>query len=140
MRPLLLLLVLPLASCGSSGSGGSDGDADTDADTDGDSDGDADSDADADSDTDADTDADSDADTDADSDCDPLAADSSAVDQPCGDSGGDCPDGYTCQPFNGIVLQMKCEILCTEDCECPDGGTCEEFADKAGAWTQCTYL
>ena len=50
----------------------------------------------------------------------------------------DCPTGYTCQPFAGIVFQLSCQILCTQDCECPAGYTCDEIADKSGStWHQC---
>ena len=42
----------------------------------------------------------------------------------------DCPAGYTCQPFAGIVFQLSCQILCTQDCECPAGYTCYVHADS----------
>lgn len=48
-------------------------------------------------------------------------------------------DGYTCQPFNGIVVSYSCQIICTEDCECPDDGTCVENGDKYSDWMECSY-
>jgi hypothetical protein len=67
----------------------------------------------------------------------PITDDDSAIGVDC-ESDGDCPDGYTCQPFSGIVLQMQCQILCEEDCECPDGYSCMQIVDKTMMpWNQC---
>ena len=55
----------------------------------------------------------------------------------CNDD-GDCLAGYTCQPFQGIVLEMSCQVLCEQTCECPAGLVCTPVADKSGAaWNQC---
>ena len=75
---------------------------------------------------------------DGDADCDPLAANRDAANTSC-EGPGDCPDGYTCHAMNGIVLQLTCEILCTQDCECPDAGTCMTRQDKAGSWMECSW-
>ncbi len=69
--------------------------------------------------------------------CSPITDDASAIGTDCVVD-DQCPDGYTCQPFEGFVLQMQCQILCEETCECPMGLTCNETADKSGAtWSQC---
>lgn len=69
--------------------------------------------------------------------CEPITDDPSFIGGECIND-VDCPDGYTCQPFAGIVFQLSCQILCMEDCECPLGYTCLEIADKSGAtWHQC---
>lgn len=70
--------------------------------------------------------------------CDPITEDPSGIGVACrGDL--DCLEGYTCQPFNGLVFQQTCQILCTMDCECPMGLACVETVDKLGIpWFQCT--
>lgn len=69
--------------------------------------------------------------------CEPITEDASAINQDCV-ADGDCPDGYTCQEFNGILLQQTCQILCEETCECPDGLSCVEVEDKLMIpWHQC---
>jgi hypothetical protein len=69
--------------------------------------------------------------------CDPITDDPSGIGALCrGDL--DCLPGYTCQPFQGIVFQQTCQILCTMSCECPMGLACLETSDKSGAvWYQC---
>jgi hypothetical protein len=69
--------------------------------------------------------------------CDPITEDASAINNAC-NSDLDCPADYTCQPFQGIVLQMTCQVLCEQTCQCPAGLSCIEIADKSGAtWGQC---
>lgn len=69
--------------------------------------------------------------------CQPITEDPSGIGGECIND-VDCPAGYTCQPFAGIVFQLSCQILCTQDCECPAGYTCDEIADKSGStWHQC---
>lgn len=69
--------------------------------------------------------------------CQPITEDPSGIGGECIND-VDCPVGYTCQPFAGIVFQLSCQILCTQDCECPAGYTCLEIADKSGStWHQC---
>lgn len=69
--------------------------------------------------------------------CEPITEDPSGIGGECIND-VDCPAGYTCQPFAGIVFQLSCQILCTQDCECPAGYTCAEIADKSGStWHQC---
>ena len=67
--------------------------------------------------------------------CVPPTSDTSAIGTSC-TSAADCPSGYVCQPFIGIVLQQTCEIRCETAC-CPSGTTCQMVADKAGTWLQC---
>ncbi len=70
--------------------------------------------------------------------CVPITEDASAIGLEC-EIDADCPAGYTCQPFAGIVLSTQCEILCEQTCECPAGLSCTEITDKGGAtWHQCT--
>lgn len=69
--------------------------------------------------------------------CQPITEDPSGIGGECTND-VDCPAGYTCQPFAGIVFQLSCQILCTQECECPAGYTCDEIADKSGStWHQC---
>jgi hypothetical protein len=68
--------------------------------------------------------------------CEPITEDASGIGVDCMND-GECPEGYTCQAFEGIVLQQLCQILCTQDCECPAGLTCIEVSDKSGSWHQC---
>jgi hypothetical protein len=69
--------------------------------------------------------------------CVPITEDASGINLEC-NVDGDCPAGYTCQPFQGIVFQTTCQVLCEQTCECPAGLTCNETADKSGAvWHQC---
>jgi hypothetical protein len=69
--------------------------------------------------------------------CSALSTDASAFDKTCVNT-IDCPGGYTCQPFNGIVLSYSCQVLCQRDCECPAGRTCQAVSDESGAsWKQC---
>lgn len=68
--------------------------------------------------------------------CTPVAQDASATGKACTVS-GDCPDGYTCWTFNGLVSQTLCAILCETTCECPAGTTCKLQSDKGGSWYQC---
>lgn len=69
--------------------------------------------------------------------CEPITEDPSGIGGECIND-VDCPAGYTCQGFAGIVFQLSCQILCTQDCECPLGYTCVEIADKSGStWHQC---
>ncbi|MEX1366534.1 MAG: hypothetical protein AB1Z98_25645 [Nannocystaceae bacterium] len=51
-----------------------------------------------------------------------------------------CLPGYTCQSFEGIVVERSCEILCEADCECPMGYDCVEVMDKVKTWQQCMML
>lgn len=68
--------------------------------------------------------------------CMPITEDPSAIGQACMIA-TDCPAEYTCQSFQGIVLQQSCQILCTMDCECPTGLVCVPVMDKAASWMQC---
>lgn len=69
--------------------------------------------------------------------CAPITEDATAIGQDC-ESDAQCPDGYTCQTFVGIELQMQCQILCEQTCECPMGLMCNETVDKGGVpWSQC---
>ncbi len=68
--------------------------------------------------------------------CTPVTDDASAVGSDC-TGGAMCPDGYTCQPFNGVFLQEQCQILCEDDCECPADHTCNQFIDKVATWMAC---
>ncbi|WP_266219472.1 hypothetical protein [Paraliomyxa miuraensis] len=69
--------------------------------------------------------------------CMPLSDDPSFIGVDCM-SDLDCPDGYECQPFEGFVFQLQCQILCTQTCECPLGLSCNPMMDKSGAsWMQC---
>lgn len=69
--------------------------------------------------------------------CMPITNDPSGIAVDCV-SDLDCPAGYTCQPFEGFVFQMQCQILCMEACECPPGLMCNPIMDKSGAsWSQC---
>jgi hypothetical protein len=52
-------------------------------------------------------------------------------------NGMGCGPGYTCQPFNGFVLQETCQILCADPCECPDNHACVPVMDKGDAWMEC---
>ena len=68
--------------------------------------------------------------------CTPITEDGSAVGSNC--AGGQmCPDGYTCQPFNGVIVQEQCQILCEDECECPADHTCNLFIDKVATWMAC---
>lgn len=51
-----------------------------------------------------------------------------------------CLQGYTCQSFEGFVVERSCEILCEADCECPVGYGCVEVMDKVKTWQQCMML
>ncbi len=56
----------------------------------------------------------------------------------CGPRGGtECPTGYSCLPFSGVVLQQFCGIPCRSDCECPSGERCGSYSDKAGTHPLC---
>lgn len=69
--------------------------------------------------------------------CAPITDDATAIGTDCM-ADLDCPDGYTCQPFQGFDLQMQCQVLCEQTCECPVGFTCTETVDKTGvSWFQC---
>lgn len=69
--------------------------------------------------------------------CVPITDDPSGIGGECSND-GDCLAGYTCQPFQGIVLEMACQVLCEQTCECPAGLVCTPVADKSGAaWNQC---
>jgi hypothetical protein len=69
--------------------------------------------------------------------CDPITEDPSGIGVDCL-SDLECLPGYTCQPFEGFVFQMTCQILCEQDCDCPMGYVCFEVADKSGSvWHQC---
>ena len=69
--------------------------------------------------------------------CVPITDDPSGIGGQCNND-GDCLAGYTCQPFQGIVLEMACQVLCEQTCECPAGLVCTPVADKSGAaWNQC---
>jgi len=51
---------------------------------------------------------------------------------------GTCPECYTCQPFEGIVFQQQCQILCESVADCPPGLECTMVVDKTGMpWQQC---
>lgn len=70
-------------------------------------------------------------------DCEPITNDPSAIGNDC-EVDADCPDGYTCQPFQGFVLQLSCQVLCEQTCQCSPGLTCNEVVDKSGVpWSQC---
>ena len=70
--------------------------------------------------------------------CEPITDDPTAIGDPC-TGNGDCPAGYTCQPFSGIVPQESCQILCEQSCECPQGFQCVQVTDKSGIpWMQCS--
>ena len=72
--------------------------------------------------------------------CTPITDDPTAIGTDC-ENDLDCPEGYTCQPFQGFVLQMQCQILCEEHCECPMGLTCNPTVDKSGvSWSQCESI
>ena len=76
-------------------------------------------------------------DTDTGEKCVPITEDPSGVGIQC-ESDMDCLPGYSCQPFQGIVLQTSCQVLCEQTCECPAGLACLDVADKSGmAWHQC---
>ncbi|HEV8325213.1 MAG TPA: hypothetical protein VG389_26590 [Myxococcota bacterium] len=62
--------------------------------------------------------------------------DPSSIDAMCL-SDTDCPVGYVCQPFSGIILTQSCEVLCATDCDCPAGYSCMPRADKSGSWMEC---
>lgn len=69
--------------------------------------------------------------------CVPITEDASGIGVAC-EVDGDCLPGYTCQPFQGIVQQLSCQVRCEQTCECPAGLACLEVADKSGAsWFQC---
>lgn len=69
--------------------------------------------------------------------CEPINPDPTEIGMEC-QIDANCPMGYTCQPFSGVVLQMTCQILCEDDCECPMGLTCNETVDKTQMpWFQC---
>jgi hypothetical protein len=70
--------------------------------------------------------------------CVPRTTDDSAIGAMCDPSVvGDCPDGYTCQPFSGFVLTHSCQILCDSDCDCPSTAACTPASDKISMWNQC---
>lgn len=51
---------------------------------------------------------------------------------------GDCPTGYSCRAFSGIVLTHSCQILCDPSgCPCPDTTSCTAHSDKGTSWSQC---
>lgn len=68
--------------------------------------------------------------------CAPITEDASAIGTTC-QIDDECPPGYTCQDFEGVVLEQSCQIRCEADCECPTGLSCVEVTDKAHAWMQC---
>lgn len=69
--------------------------------------------------------------------CAPITEDPAAIGTDC-QAAADCPDGYTCQPFEGFAFQMTCQVLCEQTCQCPMGLTCNETVDKTGVpWFQC---
>lgn len=68
--------------------------------------------------------------------CDPITEDASDIGTKCENDEG-CEPGYTCQAFEGIVLQRTCQIRCDLDCECPEGLGCMAIQDKIHAWFQC---
>jgi hypothetical protein len=51
-----------------------------------------------------------------------------------------CLPGYTCQEYVGFVLDLSCQILCTQTCECPTGLDCIIMQDKVKTWMQCAQL
>jgi hypothetical protein len=68
--------------------------------------------------------------------CVPITEDASALGQTCmGD--GDCPLGYTCFDGGGVQAELRCQILCVQDCECPDTYACETMMGKGPDWQQC---
>ena len=69
--------------------------------------------------------------------CVPITEDPSAIGMECDIKGDDCPEGYTCQGFSGVVFQSACQVICEEDCDCPEGHSCEMVQDKATSWMQC---
>jgi hypothetical protein len=69
--------------------------------------------------------------------CVPITDDPSGIGGECNND-GDCLAGYTCQSFQGIVLEVSCQVLCEQTCECPAGLVCTPVADKSGmSWNQC---
>lgn len=68
--------------------------------------------------------------------CEPITDDASHIQEDC-TGNAPCPEGYTCQQADGIVLDEYCAILCTQDCECPADTLCVEQMDKGGSWTEC---
>lgn len=69
--------------------------------------------------------------------CVAITEDANAIGANCaGDT--ECPPGYTCQPYSGIVVQYTCQILCEKNCDCPRGHACSEIMDKGDTWSQCT--
>lgn len=64
--------------------------------------------------------------------------DTSAIGNDC-TSDGDCPAGYVCQGFSGVIFTQSCQILCAPGaCPCPSGTACTTVGDKGGTWMQCT--
>ncbi|MCA9705228.1 MAG: hypothetical protein KDK70_05170 [Myxococcales bacterium] len=69
--------------------------------------------------------------------CEPITEDPSDIGTPCMND-LDCAPGYTCQIFEGFVLDLTCQILCEQACECPMGLACTYTEDKVKSWYQCT--
>ena len=68
--------------------------------------------------------------------CEPITEDPSGIGVECR-TDLDCEPGYTCQAFEGFVLDLSCQILCEDTCQCPMGLTCTFTQDKAKSWFQC---
>ena len=68
--------------------------------------------------------------------CEPITEDPTGIGTPC-QTDMDCLPGYTCQVFEGFVLELSCQILCEDTCECPEGLTCTLTQDKVKSWFQC---
>lgn len=63
-----------------------------------------------------------------------------ALNQSC-TGAGDCPAGFVCQSFSGVVLTQSCEIRCDDPAfTCPCGTVCQDHSDKVGSWRQCDQL
>lgn len=71
--------------------------------------------------------------------CTRITEDTSAIGNTCSDN-TDCPTGYTCRSFSGIVLQQRCEIICQQSCQCPNNYACQTASDKGGSWMQCNAI
>lgn len=66
-----------------------------------------------------------------------CAADANAIGTDC-TMDADCPAGYVCQGFSGIIFTQSCQIRCDlTACPCPGATTCRMVGDKGGTWMQC---
>lgn len=66
-----------------------------------------------------------------------CAADANGIGTDC-TMDADCPAGYVCQGFSGIIFTQSCQIRCDlTACPCPGATTCQTVGDKGGTWMQC---